>query len=275
MAKIGMHISDSPEDINYEIDRILDMGANTVQLFVFPDYKDKSVYDVFKKNLQSKKVSCVVHASYMINLAANWDEYSWWIKQFIEEIELANKIGSKYIIVHMGKQMQLTREQAYNNMYTALLYVHNQTKEFRDTKIVLETSTGQGSELCYKIEDFAYFFKKFSLHKNIEVQDRFRVCLDTCHIFSAGYDLRTKGAVDMYLDAFEELIGLKYVATIHLNDSKKDLGSNVDRHENLGQGFIGTDGLKYFADFFKKLKVPIILETPFKFHGYEIKKFLS
>lgn len=274
MARIGAHISDDPNEINYEIDRILDMGANTVQLFVFPDYKEKSYYDIFKKNVIHKKVLPIVHASYMINLSANWDEYSWWIKQFIDEIELAHFIGSPLIVIHLGKQMDLTKEQAYNNMFTALLYVHNKTKLFNKTKIALESSCGQGSEVCYKLEDLAYFFKKFSLNRNTEIRDRFRICIDTCHIFSAGYDITTKNKVNMYLDAFEELIGLKYISLIHLNDSKRELGSNVDRHQNLGQGYVGSEGLKYFAEQFKKMGVPIILETPYNGHADEIKKYL-
>lgn len=270
----GIHIIDSPSQINFEIDRIIDMGANLVQLFVFPSLKDKTVYDIFKKNLITNKVHCVVHASYTINLAANWDMYSWWILQFIGQIEVAHQIGAFGIVIHCGKQLDLTKEQALNNMYTSLLYIHNQTKKYSKVKIFIETSTGQGSELCYKIEDLAYFFKKFSLHKKEDIKDRFRICIDSCHIFASGYDIRTKGTIDMYLDTFEELIGLKNIALIHLNDSKKDLGSNVDRHESLGKGYIGKIGLKYFADFFKKMNVPIILETPFCCHKKEVNNFL-
>ena len=183
MAKIGAHIIDDPKEIIYEIDRITNVGANAVQLFVFPDYKDQSIYEVFKDKAKLKGITAIVHGSYIINTAKNWNEYSWWVVQLIDEIELANKIGSNSLIIHMGKQLNLSKEQAYNNMYTLLLYVHSKTKKYSNTKIVLEYPSGQGSELCYKIEDFAYFFKKFSLNKNIEIQDRFRICLDTCHIF--------------------------------------------------------------------------------------------
>lgn len=274
MARIGAHINDDPKEINFEIDRILNMKANTVQLFVYPDYKDITYYDIFKKNVIHKNITVIVHASYTINLSANWDEYSWQINQFINEIELANYIGALNIVIHMGKQMDLTKEQAYNNMFTALIYIHNKTKKYNSTRILLEYPSGQGSEICYKLEDFAYFFKKFSLHRNPDIQDRFRICIDTCHIFSAGYDITTKSKVDMYIDALEELIGLKYIALIHLNDSKKELGSNVDRHQNLGDGFIGKEGLKYFAKQMQKMTIPIVLETPYKKHKSEIKNYL-
>lgn len=274
MKRIGVHINDNPIEINNQLDYIIKMGANTVQLFVFPDKKYKKYYDLFKKNLVKKNIIAVVHASYTINLASNWDEYSWWITQLISEIELSNYIGAFGVVVHLGKQMELSNEQAYNNMFSSLLYVHNKTIKYKDTKILIETSSGQGTETCYKIEDFAYFFKKFSLHRNTNIQDRFRICIDTCHIFSAGYDIKTKKKIDMYLDVFEELIGLKYVALVHLNDSKKDLGSNVDRHENLGLGFIGEIGLKYMVEFFKKINVPIVLETPSNKHYSEIKNYL-
>lgn len=274
MSKLfGAHINDDPNKINDEIDRIKSIGGNIVQLFVDPYFKNLVIYDKFKNKLKENNMSCVVHASYTINLANEWDEYNMFIKQFIDELELANKIGAKGIVVHMGKQLNLSKAEAYNNMFSSLIYVHNKTKKYVDTKILLETSSGQGSELCYRIEDFAYFFKKFSLNKNQEIKDRFGIVLDTAHIFASGYDLRTKIGVDIYLDTVEELIGIDYVKLIHLNDSRMQLGSNVDRHENLGKGYIGSVGLKYFSDYFKDKKIPIILETPYMLHKTEIEEY--
>ena len=198
------------------------------------------------------------------SLAREWDEYSVHVNQFIKEIILAHKLHAEGIVVHMGKQMELSKEDAYNNMYSCLLYIHQQTKKDSPVTIYLETSTGQGSELCFKIEDYAYFFKKLLRHKNKEISDRFRLCVDTCHIFGAGYDLTTEASIKMYLEAFEELIGIRYINLIHLNDSKMELGSNVDRHENIGAGYIGKEGLKYIVKYFKKINVPIVLETPYE-----------
>lgn len=269
----GTHINDNTKYINLELARISNLKCNLVQLFVYPNIKDKTVYQIFKKNLIERNMHCVVHASYTINLAKDWTEYSVWIRQFIDEIEMASFINADAIVIHCGKQLDLTKEQAYNNMYTSLLYIHNQTKKF-NIKILIETSSGQGSELLSKIEDLAYFFKKFSLHRNIDIQNRFRICLDTCHVFQSGYDIRTKKMIYDYLNTFETLIGLKYISLVHLNDSKKDIGYNVDRHENLGKGYIGKIGLKIISSFFKKYSVPVILETPGLYHTSEIKDYL-
>ena len=239
---------------------IYEHGGNLIQIFVSGDNNSK--YKELKKYLDDHQMKCVVHASYTINLSRDWDQYSGMIQQFILEITRAHLMGAFGIVIHMGKQMELDLPDAYNNMYTALIYVHHQTIKYNSVKILLETSTGQGSEICYKIEELAYFFKKFSRNNKANIASRFGICLDTCHVFAAGYNLVTKSAVYSYLEAFEELIGLRHLYLVHLNDSKREVGSNVDRHENIGKGKIGKDGLLEVAKYFKNLKIPIILETP-------------
>lgn len=271
----GIHIDDNYIKLVDEVERVKKMGCKLVQLFVDPFIKNKKIYELFKHTLEENNMYCVVHASYTINLASDWDEYSAWIKQLISEIEACHTIGAFGIIVHVGKQLNLLKEQAINNMYSGLMYVHNKTCKYKNVKIILETSAGQGSEMFFKLEEFGHFFKKFSHNKNDEIRDRFRICVDTCHVFSAGYDLRTKNVIGIYLNTFEELIGVKYIALIHLNDTKTVLGSNVDRHQSLGKGYIGEKGLKLFAKFFRRLGVPIILETPPEYHIYEVNNFLK
>ena len=256
---IGAHIASNPKYLIESCQNIIDNGGNLVQIFVLPQRIEE--YDNFKKFIKSSKIKLIVHASYSINLARESDEYSPSVLQFIAEIECAYDLGATAIVVHMGKKIELELSEAYNNMYLGLLTVHEKTKS-KPIKILLETSTGQGSEICFKLEDFAHFFKKLSRNKNKEIHKRFGICVDTCHIFAAGYDLKTKSSVYMYIEAFEELIGLHYINLIHLNDSKKDVGSNVDRHENINKGYIGIEGLTEFANYFKKLNIPIVLETP-------------
>lgn len=257
----GVHIDSDPINICNEIEKYHNDGCKVVQLFIDPFYKRKIEYDIFKTYANINKIHIVVHISYVINCAQRWDYHSWWIKQFIMEIESAKKLGAFAVVIHLGKQLDMTREEAINNMLTSLIYVHDQTR-LTHVKILIETSSGQGSEMCYKLNDFAYFFNKFSNHKSNEIRDRFGICLDTCHIFAAGYDIRTTDVIKTYLDSFEEMVGIKYIKLIHLNDSKKDLGSYVDRHHNIGRGFIGKVGLKTIIKFFGKLNVPMILETP-------------
>jgi deoxyribonuclease-4 len=238
-------------------DKILMNKSSIIQIFV------SNLDNVHK--IKSYNGSYVVHASYTINLAKDWDEYSVMINQLIKEIELAYKLNAIGIVIHIGKQLDMSTEKCYNNMYTSLLYVNEQTKIYDSVKIFIETSSGQGSEMCVKIEDYAYFLKKFIRNKNKQISDRFRMCIDTCHIYVAGYDITKKNTILMYLEILEELIGIRYVGLIHLNDAKNEIGSNVDRHENIDKGYIGKDGLLFFAKYFKKLDVPIILETPYQY----------
>jgi deoxyribonuclease-4 len=269
---IGTHIDSDPVNILSEANKIKKYNGNIIQLFVQLMSKKVSEeqYLLLKHFLIENKMKCVVHISYTINCSQNWDFYSWWIKQFIMEIQIANKIGAFAVVVHLGKQLKLTKEESLNNMYSSLLYIHNQTKD-TNIKILIETSTGQGSEICYELESLAYFYKKFSEHKNISIKNRFGICLDTCHIFAAGNDIRTIEGVDIFFAKFDKLIGLKHIKLIHLNDSKSVLNSNLDRHANIGKGHIGKESLIYISKYFISLGVPIILETPTDKHKKEIK----
>jgi len=262
---VGTHINSL-----IEIKKAYDSGATIVQLFAPYDKEENN----YKNELNKYNFKSVIHISYSINISKEWDEYSWWIVQFIKEIEIAHKLNALYVVIHLGKQMKLTKEEAYNNMLTSLLYVHEETKQFSDIKILLETSSGQGSELCFKLNDFSHFFKKISKHSNKEIRNRFGICLDTCHIFAAGYNIKNKEAVTIFLDTFEEMIGIKHIKLVHLNDSKNDIGSLLDRHESINKGYIGIHGLNHIIKFFKKLSVPIILETPNDSYQTEIKKYL-
>ena len=168
-----------------------------------------------------------------------------------------------FIVVHLGKQLKLSKEEGINNMYTSLLYVYQQTKDI-DIKILLETSTGQGTEIGYKLDDLALIYRKFSKHKNEKIVRRFGICLDTCHIFSAGYNIKNKESREIFFSNFNELIGMNHIKLVHLNDSKVPCEARVDRHENIGDGYIGVKPLLIIAKVFQELNVPLILETPHK-----------
>lgn len=272
---IGAHIDSTPDNIVNEANKIKNYNGTIIQLFVPPMTKKMNQYVLLKHFLTEHNMKCVVHISYTINCSQNWDYYSWWVKQFILEIEMASKIGAFAVVIHLGKQLQLSKEESLNNMYTTLLYVHNQTKDYQNIKILIETSTGQGSEICYKLDELSYFYKKIASHKNELIKNRFGICLDTCHIFSAGYDIRSKEKMNKFFKLFDELININHIKLIHLNDSKTELGSNIDRHENIGKGFIGKDALLYLAYWFKNMNVPIILETDPKLHKKEIKMIID
>jgi deoxyribonuclease-4 len=262
MKLIGVHIDSSPENIIESITEAKKYGANLVQFFVNTSIKDKTIYSKIRNVLIENNMKCVVHASFTINLAQGWDSYTLSVQQLIDEIKLASVVGALEIVVHLGKQLNLSKEECINNMYTSLMHIHNETKN-TDVKILLETSTGQGTELGYILEDLAIIYRKFSKHKKKEVVERFGLCLDTCHVFSAGYNFNNKKAIEIFFDNFNELIGIKEIKLVHLNDSKVPSGSKVDRHENIGRGFIGEKNLLIVANVFKKYEIPIILETSY------------
>jgi len=258
--QIGIHLDTRPKTILDDISK-LNNKIKVIQIFVNNEtiQNNKLIYNKMVKLLKKNKIKLIVHASYTINLASNWNEFSPHINQFISEIICADYLKAKYIVVHLGKQLKLDIDIAYNNMYSSLLYAHQQTKNHK-IKILLETSSGQGSELCYKLEDLAYFYNKIKDKFN----NRFGICLDTCHIFQAGYDISDKTKTRKYLKEFNNMIGLNHIKIIHLNDSKNKLGQNIDRHANIGHGYIGRQPILDFVNYFIKLDADVmfVLETP-------------
>jgi deoxyribonuclease-4 len=123
-------------------------------------------------------------------------------------------------------------------------------------KILLETTAGQGTNLGYKFEQLA------GIRRLVKKKSKIGFCLDTAHIFAAGYDLRTKSVYDKTISEFDKILGLKNLFVIHINDSKKDLGSRVDRHEHIGKGFLGKDVFRFFLNDKRLISIPKILETP-------------
>lgn len=267
----GSHIS-SQVGLLKEVKAVHSLGGNFVQIF---SPKEGTDLNQFATYIKKHNIGVVIHSSYMHNIAREWDAYSWWITGIQREIEIAHRLGAIGVVIHMGKQLDLTKEEAYNNMYTTLLYLHKTTQKQANVKLIMETSTGQGSEMCYKLEDLAYFYKKFSQSPNRELRDRVKLCVDTCHIFSAGYSIRTLKEATLFVETFEEMVGLQNVCLIHLNDCKVPHGSQVDRHESIGKGYIGFPVLKYLFDYFHKLGVPIVLETPDPGYPVEIPMLLK
>jgi deoxyribonuclease-4 len=241
-----------------------------LQLFVNINHKYKSQYDDFKNLSILNKVNIIVHLSYTINIGQNWDEYSWWITQLIMEIKLASHIGAKIAVLHLGKKLDLDFKVAINNMYSALLYVLMKIKDI-DIKILLETSSGQGSEMCINLDDLSNFINKLLNNKNKHISDKIGICVDTCHIFNAGYNLNTTKDVNNYIKEFDKKIGIKHIKLIHLNNSKTELGANIDRHDNLEKGKIKIEGIKEIIKFCKKLDIPLILETPDEYINDDLK----
>lgn len=265
MSLIGVHVNDITEIMDILEKNEVYKNLGLVQIFVSAtgNYSDTK-YKHIKNNLKQKDIRLVVHASYSINLSRRWTETDWWIQQFIGEIEAAHELRAFGIVIHTGKKLELSDAEAINNMYTSLLHIHAKTKDSHIVKILIETPSGQGTETLTKLEDLCRFLNKFYRHPDKSLHDRFGICFDTCHVFASGYDIRTSADMNNVFGIIDKSIGINKIKLCHINDSKKGLGSKLDRHENIGDGKIGEKSIKQIVKFMKDLGVPMILETPSK-----------
>lgn len=255
---IGIHINSTPETLTREIEKYK-YKCGIIQLFISLAKKNRLYYENLKDKIDKYKLKVSIHISYTINLCKDSTKFMWWIYQMVDEIKLAEYIGASFVVVHLGRQLDMEIDPAINNMYINLIKVASLIIKNK-IMILLETSTGQGTETLFKIEDLAKFYLKLKSHKLLN--KKIGICLDTCHIFNAGYDISNTKNIKSYLTKFEKLIGINEIKLIHLNDSKNKINSKIDRHENINYGYIGKNGLLEIASFFTKLGVPLILETP-------------
>ncbi|NGX44375.1 MAG: Endonuclease 4 [Candidatus Anoxychlamydiales bacterium] len=259
---VGAHTSIAGGIFNaiYEANRI---GANTFQIFTANQRQwkakpiseeDAKKFKEAKKENNIKKV--ISHNSYLINLGSPKKEsLDLSRKTFLEEIKRCHALEIDYLVFHPGSALTSTEEESLDTISESILSFESEVKKGK-TKLLLETTAGQGSNVGYKFEHLDYVIKKVK-HK-IPIG----VCLDTCHIFSAGYDIRTKKAFDNTFEKFDSVIGLKYLNAFHVNDSKVDFESRKDRHESLGKGKIGIDAFKFLMKDKRFKSIPKILETP-------------
>ena len=205
------------------------------------------------KRLKFKQT--VSHDSYLINLAAT--DANFWAKSvelFMEELRRCSALGIPYLVTHPGAHMGAGEEAGLTKVVAALDVIHDAVPA--DGVITcLEITAGQGTSLGYKLEHLAEIMSR------VKAPKRLAVCLDTAHLFAAGYDFRGRKYAKFRKEV-EKTVGLSRVKVIHLNDSKKPLGSRVDRHDHIGRGLIGLEGFKPFVRDEAFEKVPKILETP-------------
>jgi len=247
------------------------VGCTAIQIFTknSNQWKDPvlSSDDIgkYREAMNKSKVSSVVsHDSYLINLCGASDyllENS--RKSFIEEIKRCEALEIKYLIFHPGAHTTMDRNEAVKTVAESLNRAHDATK---NTLVVtlIETTAGQGTTLGNTFEEIA---EMISLVKN---KKRVGVCMDTCHIFAAGYDIRTKASYDKTMAQFDRIIGFDLLHAIHFNDAKKPLNSRVDRHEHIGKGEIGKPGFGFFMSDDRFVDIPKMLETPKGDDGYKM-----
>ena len=204
-----------------------------------------------EKNMDYSKV--IVHAPYIINLC-NENNFEFSVNFLTEELERVNQLGIKYLVLHPGSHVGLGVEQGIANIVKGINEALENIKDSNNVIILLETMAGKGSEIGKTIEETKQIIEGIKDKKHIGV------CLDTCHLNDAGYDM---SKFDEYLDLFEKEIGIDKIGCIHINDSKNDINSHKDRHENIGFGTIGFDNLISIIYNDRIKNIPKILETPY------------
>ncbi|MEA3499763.1 MAG: deoxyribonuclease IV [Candidatus Marinimicrobia bacterium] len=273
MKYIGAHVSASG-GVDNAPKNAKAIGATAFAMFVknqrqwvAKELTQKTI-DAFKKNLKEINISpkhILPHDGYLINLAnpdltKNKKSFS----SFVNEINRCNQLGLDKINFHPGNHLvkfnKSTTEYEKKKAEEIGLkrIAKNMNKAISETdniSLVIENTAGQGSVLGYKFEHLAFLIN--------EVKDKSRVgvCIDTCHMFSAGYDIRDKKSYDKTFSEFEKIVGFEYLKGMHLNDSKVKLGSKVDRHHSLGKGEIGINAFKFIMQDPRMDDIPLILET--------------
>lgn len=260
--RLGAHMSISG-GVDKAALRGQEVGCETIQIFTKSSnqWKAKPLgpleIQAFHNACTAADIAPVIaHSAYLINLAAPDDAlYEKSIQAFLDELHRCDLLGIPSLVVHPGAHMGTGEETGLRRVSAAITRVHREAPHLH-ASIVLEVTAGQGTTLGYKFEHFA------ALLDQVEDPERIGFCLDTCHLLAAGYDFRTRKGCDDMLDTWDDLIGIERIRVIHLNDSKKDLGSRVDRHEHIGQGFIGTSGFAFLLNDPRLFELSMVLETP-------------
>jgi deoxyribonuclease-4 len=239
------------------------IGATTIQLFTSnqKQWKGRKFTPediaIWNETLQStglREIMC--HDSYLINLGSpNSEGLEKSRKAFAEEAERCVALGLSFLNFHPGAALKEDPQQCLDRICESLIQVEKIVSG-TNTTLLLETTAGQGSAVGCKFEEIGYIINK------VKGKVPVGVCIDTCHIFVAGYDIRDKKGWNQTLETFDRLIGLKYLRAFHLNDSAKGLASRVDRHKPLGEGEIGMDCFKFLMQDPRTREIPKYLETP-------------
>ncbi len=259
---VGAHTSASGGVFNAPINA-KNIGAQAFALFtknqrqwVAKDLDTKTI-DKFKQELED---ACILpkhvlpHDSYLINLGhPEPEKREKSLTAFIDELERCDQLGLDRLNFHPGSHLKkISEDECLDGIAESMNFAIDKTK---NVKLVIENTAGQGSNLGWKFEHLAHIIDK------IEDKSRVGVCIDTCHMFTAGYDIRTKEAYDISMAQFGNIVGFEYLMGMHLNDSKPDLGSHVDRHESIGKGKIGLDAFRFIMNDERMDDIPLILET--------------
>jgi deoxyribonuclease-4 len=262
-VKVGFHVSIAG-GISNSVDNAKKIGCTAFQIFsrnprgwtAKPLAPDDA--QLFKSKLSSSGIeagSTIVHMPYLPNLSGPDGEfYKKSLDTLTGEMQRCSALGIPYLVIHLGSHMGEGQATGISQLVKAIRTARAKSKG--GPVVLLENMAGQKNSIGSNFEELRMILDRLDSPKE------FGVCIDTCHLFSSGFDLRTRAEVDKTLDKFDNIVGLKELKFIHLNDSKGPLGSKLDRHEHIGLGMIGAAGLAAFLNHRTIRDLPVIMETP-------------
>ncbi len=261
MVKLGAHESVSG-GLHLAFERIKRVGGDALQIFtrnqrqwIPAELKTEEVRLYKKAHRESGEMIVASHGSYLVNFATGKEELlQKSTLAFVLELQRCQQLGIPYVVLHPGSHGGDGVEAGLNRFVAGIDSAIEQSKT--EVEVLVETTAGQGTGLGRSFQELAYILQ------NSRYSSQLGVCVDTCHIFAAGYDIRSAEEYNATIDELDNHVGLQRVKFFHLNDSKKELGSRVDRHEHIGKGAIGLSGFKNLLNDPRFAGLPMTLETP-------------
>lgn len=259
---LGAHLSIA-KGLDYAIAEGQKIGCTAIQFFSKSNRQwqakplTQNQVAQFKQARENSTIKqVIIHACYLINIGSSDSKIATLsVNALCDELERADVLQAEALVLHPGSHKNNSPEQCLDNIINNINLALNKVNTSK-TKLLLETMAGQGSSVGHTFEQLAY------IYQHIARKNKVGICLDTCHMFAAGYDITTHAGYQEVMTKIEKLIGLENIGAIHINDSKKTLGSRIDRHEHIGKGCIGLNGFSYIIHDPRLTPVPKILETP-------------
>jgi deoxyribonuclease-4 len=263
MKYLGAHVSASGGVENAPVNAN-NIGARAFALFTknqrqwFSNPLTRASIKFFRENCEKynyQPFQILPHDSYLINLGHPEKEPLEKSRtSFLDEMQRCEQLGLDRLNFHPGSHLKMiSEEECLDRIAESINFVLDKTK---GVTAVIENTSGQGSNLGFRFEHIGHIIDK------VEDKSRVGICIDTCHAFTAGYDLKTKEGFGETFRMFDKIVGFKYLRGMHINDSKKEFASRVDRHENIGKGFLGEDVFRFLMNDVRFDNIPLILETP-------------
>lgn len=259
---LGAHTSIAG-GVSKSVDLAESLGFTAMQIFTKNNNRweakplDKIEINSFKTKLKNSKIKFVVtHDSYLINLCANDKSILEKSRNaFIDELTRCEQLGIPHLNFHPGAHGGIGEAEGIKIIAESLNIIHDKTIDYKVSSMI-ELTAGQGTSIGYKFEHIR------DIINQVDEKKRITICIDTAHIFAAGYDIKDPNNYKKVMKEFDDTIGLDRLKCFHINDSKKELGSRVDRHDHIGKGFIGLEGFSNIMNDKRLVNIPKILETP-------------